>query len=128
MNISATINTCASCGKEGDSLKTCKACHMVKYCNRDCQISHRPKHKMACKQRAAKIYDEKLFKENQPTEECPICMIPLPINPNEVLFKTCCGKMICDGCNYAMYMSEEGPDDLCAFCRRNRLQRNRSNN
>ena len=26
--------------------------------------------------------------------------------------------MICDGCNYAMYMNEEGPDDLCAFCRR----------
>ena len=53
---SATINTCASCSKEGDSLKTCTACHMVKYCNRDCQISHRPKHKKACKQRAAEIY------------------------------------------------------------------------
>ena len=40
------IDTCACCGKEGsDGLKACMACKMVKYCNRDCQIAHRPQHK-----------------------------------------------------------------------------------
>ena len=33
-----TITTCAKCGKEGESLKACTACKLVKYCNRECQI------------------------------------------------------------------------------------------
>ena len=41
--------SCANCGKteeEGDdtTLKACVACKMVKYCNRECQIQHRPHH------------------------------------------------------------------------------------
>ena len=46
---------CAACGKSGDNLKACMACHLVKYCNRECQISHRPKHKKECRQRAAEL-------------------------------------------------------------------------
>ena len=50
------VTTCSACGKEGgDSLKACMACKMVKYCNRDCQIAHRPQHKKACKKRAAEL-------------------------------------------------------------------------
>ena len=56
MDITTTTETCAACGKEGDNLKKCTACKSVKYCNRDCQISHRPQHKRACKARAADIY------------------------------------------------------------------------
>ena len=108
------MSTCANCGKEGDSLKTCTACFMVKYCNRDCQIAHRKQHKKECKKRAAELYDEKLFKEVEP-EECPICMLPLPIDSNQSAFESCCGKRICNGCIYAMDMSEG--KDLCAFCR-----------
>ena len=114
---SATIITCANCGKvEGESvkLKSCNACHMVKYCNRECQVAHRPQHKKACKKRAAELYDEKLFKEVE-REECPICLVPL-INGNKTeSFMACCGKSICIGCIYAMEMSEG--KDLCAFCR-----------
>jgi len=114
---SATIITCANCGKsEGESvnLKSCNACHMVKYCNRKCQVAHRPQHKKACKKRAAELYDEKFFKEVE-REECPICLIPL-INGNQTeSFMACCGKSICIGCIYAMKMSEG--KDLCAFCR-----------
>ena len=51
-----TIDKCAACGKEGgDSLKACTACFVVKYCNRDCQISHRKQHKKECKKRAAEL-------------------------------------------------------------------------
>jgi len=114
---SVAIDKCAACGKEGDDLKACTACHMVKYCNRDCQISHRKQHKKECKKRAAELYDEKLFKEVEP-EECPICMLPLPSagqTTGRTTIESCCGKRICNGCIYAMEMSEG--KDLCAFCR-----------
>ena len=61
--MATSVSVCAACGKEGDSLKACTACKLVKYCNRDCQISHRKQHKKECKKRAAEIYDEKLFKQ-----------------------------------------------------------------
>ena len=50
-----SMSTCAACGKGGDHLKACTACHLVKYCNRDCQIAHRPKHKKECRKRAAEL-------------------------------------------------------------------------
>jgi len=55
---STAPNICANCGKgeeESDNLKTCTACKLVKYCNRDCQIAHRSQHKKACKKRAAEL-------------------------------------------------------------------------
>ena len=75
-------NICANCGKgeEGSaSLKACTACKMVKYCNRECQIAHRPQHKKQCKKRAAELHDEKLFKQ-PPLQygDCPICFLRLP--------------------------------------------------
>jgi len=51
----SSISKCAACSKSGDHLKACTACHLVKYCNRNCQILHRPKHKKECKQRAAEF-------------------------------------------------------------------------
>ena len=116
----STTNTCANCGKgeenSGD-LKACTACKMVKYCNRECQIAHRPQHKKACKKRAAELYNEKLFEEPPPPEECPICMLPPPLidNYTGMTFHSCCGKLICDGCKYAM--DESGAKRLCAYCR-----------
>ena len=123
----ATIMMCANCGKGEESagdLKACTACKMVKYCNRECQIAHRPQHKKSCKKRAAKLHDEKLFKEPPPREECPICILPLPIAMDEQSFKSCCGKTICGGCIHAMAMEDvkKGKKKaeevgICAFCR-----------
>ena len=116
----STINTCANCGKgeEGSGdLKACTACKLVQYCNRECQIAHRPQHKKACKKRAAELHDDALFKEPPPPEECPICMLPPPLYENHTgtTFRSCCGKHICDGCEFAM--DESGAKNLCPFCR-----------
>ena len=116
----STANTCANCGKgeenSGD-LKSCTACKLVKYCNRECQIAHRPQHKKACKKRAAELHDEKLFNEPPPPEECPICMLPPPLcaTYTGMTFHSCCGKDICDGCVHTI--EESGAKDLCPFCR-----------
>ena len=118
---SAVLNNvmfaCASCGKEGNSedMNTCNKCKSVKYCNAACKKKHRTKHEKACERRVAELYDEALFKDPPPREECPICLLPMPIHADQSVFKSCCGKTICNGCICAMKMSEG--KDLCAFCR-----------
>ena len=118
---------CANCGKAeaGEiNLKTCTACKMVKYCSRDCQRSHWPKHKKACKKRAAELFDEELFKDpEQEREECPICMLPLPYDGEQIKFQVCCGKYLCWGCVHAQRREDVksgkamGDIGACAFCR-----------
>ena len=103
---------CAACGKrDNNEMNICNRCKMVKYCNAACKKKHRSKHKKKCDRRVAELYDEQLFKEVE-AEECPICFLPLS---GQRAFQTCCGKVICSGCMYAMKMSEG--KDLCAFCR-----------
>ena len=119
---STITTTCANCGNGEESsgyLKACTACKLVKYCNRECQIAHRPLHKKACKKRAAELHDEALFKEHPPTDDCPICLLPLSLIASQAVFKSCCGKVICNGCIYAMREEarERGKIGLCAFCR-----------
>ena len=121
----STLSICANCGKGEEAsidLKSCAACKMVKYCSRECQIAHRPQHKQECKKRAAELHDEKLFKDHPPTEDCPICMIPLPVEHNTMVFRTCCGTCICIGCQMGIYADakEKGKkfkENLCSFCR-----------
>ena len=76
-------------------------------------------HKKACKKRAAELHDEKLFKEPPPREECLICFLPLPLDTDQIDFKSCCGKPICGGCTYAMIETAKTNKQkrLCAFCR-----------
>jgi hypothetical protein len=72
--------TCSNCGKDGDNLKTCSPCKLVKHCDVTCQRAHWPRHKKECKKRAAELHDEALFKEPPPNDECPICMQTLPVD------------------------------------------------
>jgi TPR repeat protein len=145
-----TISCCAECGKEEDgdlSLKTCKSCKAVKYCGAACQRKHWPKHKNECKQRAAELRDEALFKDPPAKEDCPICFLPMTIKficcaslppatissvpiadlafANEELankftkqYYSCCGKSICQGCIYSFYKS--GNIVKCPFCNSDR--------
>ena len=135
---------CVECGKEegGVSLKKCKACMLVKYCNANCQRNHWPKHKKDCKRRAAELHDEALFKDPPPKEDCPICFLPMPVmliccvslppatitsvpiydyaKANVELAKLCmqkyypcCGKSICIGCIYSFF--DFGYKGKCLF-------------
>ena len=124
-NTSSEISsTCANCGKgeeAGISLKACTACKLVKYCSRDCQIAHRPQHKKECKRKAKELHDEKLFEQPPPLEDCPICMLRLPVLPSGRSYMPCCGKVLCMGCIHAVQSRavEAGKReyDICPFCR-----------
>jgi TPR repeat protein len=137
---------CADCGKEeggGVSLKACKSCMLVKYCNAKCQRNHWATHKKECKQRAAELHDKALFKDPPPKEECPICFLPMPnkliscitLPPATIMsvpiadfakangmlanlateeYYSCCGKSICGGCVGSFRKS--GNNDKCPFC------------
>jgi len=136
---------CADCGGVaggGISLKTCKSCMLVEYCNADCQRNHWPSHKIECKRRAAELRDEALFKDPPPKEDCSICFLPMPgqlincvslppatissvpindfANANEGLGKrmeeyfSCCGKSICQGCISSL--NKSGNMWNCPYC------------
>ena len=55
-------------------------------------------------------------------EECPICLLSLPTEEDEIAFMPCCGKMICSGCvhkNIITHRKNGVPrhEMKCAFCR-----------
>ena len=146
----ATNSCCAECGREegGVSLKICGACMRAKYCNAACQRNHWAKHKIECKQRAAELRDEALFKDPPPKDDCPICFLPMPMRlicctslpPATILsvpihnfaianvqlakegmevYFPCCGKNICEGCVHSFRMS--GNLRKCPFCKSDRV-------
>ena len=119
-----TMMLCASCGTAGgDDIKLmkCTACHLARYCSIKCQKDHWPKHKKECKKRAAKLRDEILFKQPESNHygDCPICCLPLPLDPMKLCLTPCCSKYICIGCDYANKMreNERRLKHKCAFCR-----------
>ena len=115
---------CASCGTiENDDvkLKRCNGCYLVRYCGVKCQKEHRPKHKKECKKRAAELRDELLFKQTESTHEgdCPICLIPIPLDAGKRSLTPCCSKFICNGCDYSYQtrQANERLESTCPFCR-----------
>ena len=116
----SVMPVCANCGKGGTDLKSCTACKMVKYCNRECQIAHRPQHKKKCRRHAAELHDIELFKQPPPLEDCLICFEKLPSLRSGSKYMVCCGKVICSGCSYAPVYDNQGnrvDNQKCAFCR-----------
>eukprot|EP00984_Skeletonema_dohrnii_P027165 scaffold16627_cov70-Skeletonema_dohrnii-CCMP3373.AAC.2 len=104
-------------------LKKCDACDLVRYCSDNCQQDHSQQHEATCKERAAELRDEILFRQPESSHvgDCPICCLPLPI---EIVcckskLQTCCSKVICKGCFYAndLRQIEQSMDRTCPFCR-----------
>src|SRR5210317_749330 len=123
--VAAADEVCASCGTaavDDVKLKKC-ACNLVKYCSVACQKNHRPQHKKMCKKRLVELRDRDKIFFTEPDEshmgECPICCLPLPLDPKKSTFMSCCSKSICNGCQYTNRMREieEGLQQRCAFCR-----------
>ena len=108
---------CASCGEGSDNLKACTACKIVKYCNVQCQKAHRSKHKKACREWAAELFDEALFKQPPPNEECPICFLRLPNKASLRTYQSCCGKYLCNACTFGS-AGEKKEGFPCPFCRK----------
>ena len=60
-----------------------------------------------------------LFAPLPPTEDCPICLVPLSRVAKNSGYWGCCGNMICAGCdaeNQALLKRQSKPD-TCPFCR-----------
>jgi len=116
---------CASCGIGGVDdvkLKECDACDLVHYCSDNCKQDHSPNHEQLCKERAAELRDEILFRQNESSHvgDCPICCLPLPINDSKkIAMMPCCSKIICEGCEYANKLRQfkENSQRTCPFCR-----------
>lgn len=118
------MSCCASCGvAENDEvkLKKCNGCFLVKYCGVKCQKVHRKQHKRECKKRTAELHDELLFKQPESTHlgDCPICFLPLSLDITKNAMKSCCSKIICNGCNFANQNREMEMrlEKKCPFCR-----------
>ncbi len=137
---------CASCGvAEVDEikLKKCDGCDLVRYCSDSCQQDHRPEHEAKCKERAAELRDELLFRQPESSYlgDCPICCLPFSIDITKTMMYSCCVKTVCIGCDCANMItdfSEFDCDDIlrvlpvlaklqnatCPFCRQPRHTKN----
>ena len=52
-------------------------------------------------------------------QQCPLCMYALPLETNESMYMSCCGKTICLGCLHQSHKwaATMGLEYTCAFCR-----------
>ncbi len=68
------------------------------------------------------LHDRKLFTQPDETHlgECPLCFVPMPIDLEKSMFRTCCSETICKGCVVANFMNNKH-DEIkarrCPFCR-----------
>ena len=120
----AGTSCCAYCGMaEIDDIKLvpCDGCDLVRYCGDDCQEDHKLEHEEDCKKRAAELRDELLFKQPESSHlgECPICCLPMSLDPEKSIIVTCCSKFICNGCFYTNQFREldQKLSTKCPFCR-----------
>jgi hypothetical protein len=125
LELKAADEVCASCsiaGVDDVTLKTCDGgCDLVKYCSVECQGNHREEHNEECKKRVVEFREKELFEQPDGSYlgECPICCLPLLLDPKKSILNTCCCKLICKGCDYANKKCEieAGRKPRCAFCR-----------
>ena len=61
------------------------------------------------------LSDNALFKEPPPSEDCPICFLPQPLDADQSKYQSCCGKVLCGRCLHAAMRADDRL--LCPFCR-----------
>jgi ribosomal protein S24E len=67
------------------------------------------------------LSEDELFKRPE-REECPICFVPLSLEVDKDSFRVCCGKVLCQGCVYAILQNEHS--FACPFCRKSPYKSN----
>lgn len=143
MKAEATETTCAECRADRDGLRRC--CGSTYYCNVQCQKAHRKVHKRQCEKKPLKSSGSKKDEsaatssggdefdsfadesdididafEFPPRSECPICMLPLPLDKQHRTHMLCCGKRLCRACIEEAFRTAAnfgGDAGNCAFCR-----------
>ncbi len=116
---------CANCGAaEIDDIKLeeCDGCDLVKYCSDKCREEHQERHREECKIRVKELHDRKLLDQSDETHlgECPLCFLPLPIDPRKHVFMSCCSETVCMGCVGAHCKAnkyDRVKAGKCPFCR-----------
>ena len=65
-----------------------------------------------------------MFAMPSPPDDCPVCMLPVPVFQPMKKYQACCGVILCMGCCAAQYgvagpVHVEGSDHIvaCPFCR-----------
>ena len=120
---------CSACGGKGsNTLKKCRNCMCVWYCDKKCQNKHWKEHKKECRL-IKKVLEERGGKLNLGTEvdigpleklpqreECPICMRLLPLNAELQISSECCGKTLCRACGF-QHQRKSSELPTCPFCR-----------
>lgn len=119
-----------------NNMKLCAACVQVlpreSFSKKQWQLKQ---YERRCKECIAADREVKrqdpLLNWTRPTrEECPICMVPLPLGGADYVYRSCCGKTICMGCLYDQIEMDkkEGRCTLdtmkahiCPFCRSEKI-------
>jgi len=119
-DVEAEENVCANCGIAGVDdikLKKCDNCESVRYCSDTCREEHREQHGGECKKRVKELHDKLLFTQPEETYlgECPICFLPLSLDPKKSGLWHCCSTFICLGCVYTSQIKHG--DNSCPNCR-----------
>lgn len=51
-------------------------------------------------------------------DDCPICLMPLPVDMEHSTYQACCGKHLCNACTFGAVKTVAFYDDFpCPFCR-----------
>ena len=70
------------------------------------------------KEAANEWHETALFKSHRPTDECAICLLPLPFEQDKINFRSCCGKTLCLGCIWGVALEGAETNTCpCPFCR-----------
>ena len=93
--------------------KSCATCGMTDHTEDDCTCDVME----YCMNRYKDLFTQPCDESH--LGECPICCLPLPSDAKKLTLMPCCGKTICNGCNYANRKREIGAglEQKCAFCR-----------
>ena len=91
---------CAASGKGSDDLEASVVCKMAKSCQKNRHSSHDEE----CKS---------LGYEQLSNQDCLICFLPMPLEPDDWTYQQCCGKLCCMGCAYEIATANKP----CPFCR-----------